>query len=76
MLGDVSLRFYLHLVEVGVDRNHGGELDHAGLAAVGRVGDEAVADQTHACTVQTEYIILHPDHNHWHRDVNIKLKHH
>ena len=42
-----------HLVEVGVDCGDGGELDHAGLAAVGRVADEAVADQTHACTVQT-----------------------
>ena len=41
-----------HLVEVGVDGDHGGELDHAGLAAVGRVAYEAVADQAHACTVR------------------------
>lgn len=78
-----------HLVEVGVDRGDGGELDHAGLAAVGRVADEAVADQTHACTVQTVHCTAqykqdntsHPGHIigmgiMWGYGQYVKLKHH
>ena len=75
-----------HLVEVGVDRGDGGELDHAGLAAVGRVADEAVADQTHACTVQTvqhstnriihHTLVISLAWGSWGCGQYVKLKHH
>ena len=75
-----------HLVEVGVDCGDGGELDHAGLAAVGRVADEAVADQTHACTVQTvqhstnriihHTLVISLAWGSWGYGQYVKLKHH